>query len=402
MNKKKVLSAIVLLIACMTLTSCSSTEGTYKSAQKLMSQGKFTKAAEKFASLGSYEDAANLAIYCQACALCEADDFEHGIDALEGLNGYKGSNMRVTYYTARSWDDGSVDTDEFEWMQRAIEIYEKNPLYLDSSERIAALNKRIEKAQENLYQSALKGAEEGSYWAAQYTFKRLDEYKDSAKRYTYYGIRSDEENLVADDQDAVIAVATRYTEIGNYLDCTNRAATLTAKADAIVAEKYAKVESLIGEEKYDEARNLAVHFGTYGNERRKEYLYSMGEKLLACEQYEAAVASFSAAVGYKDALLRAHEIKCRYLHERRITSDGTYFYILKDDGSIEVYFPGKQGLEHSIIGENAISARQIDKEEALNYGVGIIENYYKKHDGKKIIKETTYKDTDGYHTYFLL
>ena len=73
---KKLILALVLLLSCFLLSACGGPEFTYKTAQSLLSQGKYAEAAEKFESLGSYEDSTTLAIYCKACALCESGDFE--------------------------------------------------------------------------------------------------------------------------------------------------------------------------------------------------------------------------------------------------------------------------------------------------------------------------------------
>ena len=158
MKAKRITLAIVLVLICVLLTACSTPEGTYKQAQTLLSQGKYTEAAEKFESLGSYEDATTLTMYCKACALCESGNFEAGIAGFESLGNYKDCSLRISYYTARSWDDNSVGTTEFEWMERAKSIYNDNPLYLDSAERITALDARIESAKKTLYDNAVAAA----------------------------------------------------------------------------------------------------------------------------------------------------------------------------------------------------------------------------------------------------
>ena len=56
MKQKKILLFTVLLLSLFLLCSCGGPEGTYKSAQNLLSQGKYQEAAEKFESLGGYED----------------------------------------------------------------------------------------------------------------------------------------------------------------------------------------------------------------------------------------------------------------------------------------------------------------------------------------------------------
>ena len=209
MKAKRISFVIILMLICVLLTACSTPESTYKQAQNLLSQGKYTQAAEKFESLGSYEDAATLAMYCKACALCEAGNFETGITALEKLGEYKDCAYRITYYTARSWDDGSVDTREFEWMEHAQSIYNENPLYLDSAERIAALDKRIESTKKQTYNDAVAMAEKGQYDDAIDILWHMGDYEDSWERVGYYRLREQEDALATStDHDALLTLAT--------------------------------------------------------------------------------------------------------------------------------------------------------------------------------------------------
>ena len=306
--KKKICMGLVLLLACLLLTACGGPEATYKKAQELLSQGKYAEAAEKFESIGSFEDASTLTIYCKACALCEAGEFETGISALEKLGDYKDSPMRITYYTARSWDDGSIGTTEFEWMEKALSFYGENPLYLDSTERIAALKTRAEEAKIALYEGALAEAENGKYTSAQKTFKRLGSFKDSKKRSTYYGIRADEAALSASaNQDKVISVAYAYEDMGNFLDVSNRYQSLKARADKFVEDQYARIAALTAEGKCAEAEALLASFGTYGNEKVTAHYYAVAEKYLALGEYDAASAAFKKAGKYSDAADRIQE-----------------------------------------------------------------------------------------------
>lgn len=56
MKRKKILLLFLLLISLFLLCSCGGPEGTYKSAQNLLSKGKYEEAAKKFESLGGYEE----------------------------------------------------------------------------------------------------------------------------------------------------------------------------------------------------------------------------------------------------------------------------------------------------------------------------------------------------------
>ncbi|MBE5767897.1 MAG: tetratricopeptide repeat protein [Clostridiales bacterium] len=322
---KKIGLFLIMMMALVTLTACGNYEATYNDAQRLLSQSEYEKAAEKFAILGSYEDASLLAMYCRACALCEEGKYQEGIDALEILGDYKDCEFRISYYTARSWDDGSVSTTKYEWMQRAQEIYRQNPLYLDSLDRIAKLDTSIQMAKESLYEAAVRDGESGRYSEARSTFDRLGDYKDSREYYQYYGIREEEATAIAEaDQDGVLDVASRYSRI-KFLDCADRAALLKVKADEIVANKYAEAAALIDEGKCEEAEKIVAVFGKYGNEQVPATYYAIGEKYLKKEEWGAAIAAYQKSEKYGDA-----ENRIRYCFMRTEESS------LENDNADEV------------------------------------------------------------------
>lgn len=97
--------SILLLISLFLLCSFGALVGTYNSAQNLLSQGKYEEAAKKIRSIGGYQDATMLTLYCKALALAESGDYENGIAGLENLGDYKDCAMRITYYTGRHYED---------------------------------------------------------------------------------------------------------------------------------------------------------------------------------------------------------------------------------------------------------------------------------------------------------
>ena len=64
------LAAVLLAAMTLTMTACgNSQEKTYEKATKLLNDGKYAEAAEKFESLGSYEDASQMTMYAKAIYL---------------------------------------------------------------------------------------------------------------------------------------------------------------------------------------------------------------------------------------------------------------------------------------------------------------------------------------------
>lgn len=308
--RRKILFAALLVIVVLLLTACGGPEDTYKSANNLLAKGKYAEAAEKFASLGSYEDAAYLTIYADACAKGESQDRQTIMEAIftfESLSGYKDSNMRTVYYYGRIFEANTSDED-YETLEEAITYYEQIPLFLDSSKRIANLKTRIENGKTSLYNAAVNVGDSGDYEAALSTFERLGEYKDSKNRLTYYAIRKDEDTLAAStNQDALLSVGNQYANMGEYLDCAARVTTLIAKADEIVTNKYANVTALIGEGKYAEAKAILDAFGQYGNEQVTANYYAIAEGYLAANQWDEAHIAFCKASNYSDASSRIYE-----------------------------------------------------------------------------------------------
>lgn len=227
MKTNKLMLVTYLFTLLFLCCSCGSPEGTYNQAQSFLSKGKYTEAAEKFESIGSYEDAATLVIYCKACALCEAGNFESGIAALETLGDYKDCKMRIVYYNARFWESSSMGTTEYETMEYALSIYNENPLYLDSAQRILALEERITAAKKKLYDEAINSAEDGNYDTSFEVFLRLGDYEDSAQRYKYYNAKRFE-HLYSEQGIAAFLLQSYkwYSDLDNYLDSQERVAAL--------------------------------------------------------------------------------------------------------------------------------------------------------------------------------
>ena len=171
MKQKKILLFTVLLLSLFLLCSCGGPEGTYKSAQNLLSQGKYQEAAEKFESLGGYEDATTLTLYCKAIALAESGDYANGIAGLESLGDYKDCAMRITYYTGRYYED-LVSQGYYDYLPQAQQFYNSNPLFLDSA-------KRSESLMPNLYTVAEKLREEKKWENAAAAYNALHNYQDS-------------------------------------------------------------------------------------------------------------------------------------------------------------------------------------------------------------------------------
>ena len=103
---KTALAAVLLAAMTLTMTACgNSQEKTYEKATKLLNDGKYAEAAEKFESLGSYEDASQMTMYAKAINEAENGNFEVAFKAFAALGDYKDCAQLQAYYVAREYED---------------------------------------------------------------------------------------------------------------------------------------------------------------------------------------------------------------------------------------------------------------------------------------------------------
>lgn len=307
---KRISLVFLLILMLFTLTACGGPESTYKSAQGLLSKGKYAEAAAKFESIGSYEDASTLTMYCKACALCESNDFEAGLAAFEMLGNFKDCSYRITYYEAREYEH-EAGTTNWEYMLEAYDIYQQIPVFLDSADRSAALI-------ENVYNLAIKAGESKEYpdtWDnplnALYQLSEY-KYKDSDKRITYYQIMFAEQYALEDNNAFwLLNVAERYAELGDYLDCEKRATAAEKKANEILDDAYKAAAALKRDGKYEEAiaafKAIESHRDSAEQIKSCEIVildgkYAVAEALKIEGKYEEAIAAFKEIKTHKDSI----------------------------------------------------------------------------------------------------
>ncbi|MCI5956639.1 MAG: WG repeat-containing protein [Clostridiales bacterium] len=345
MKRRKLLAVMALFLTLLLLTACGGPEADYKSAQSLLAKGEYSEAAEKFEALGSYEDATMLAVYCKACALCENGDFENGIAALQSLGEYKDCKMRISYYTARSWDEGSAGTTMYGRMEQAKSIYNENPLYLDSAERIAALDERIAAAKQSRYDYGVTAGDNGDYTAAIDVFERLGDYSDSEMRSNYYLIRSMEEKATETDFEGMELARAEYAKNSSYLDSAERMAALDERIAAAVEMVYASAVDKEKNSDYSGALDLYNRLGDYQDSvTRGAYCSARKmEETMDVTSYEnvnACIAAYEPCANYADSSERVSALE-------RQKSTAMLCRITKcyklDDGVIIIEVDGKQG-----------------------------------------------------------
>ena len=164
---KRTLSILLLMACLLVFCSCGGPESTYKSAQNLLTQGKYSEAAEKFESISTYEDSASSAQYCKAVILAEAGDYQKTIPTFENLGNFKDCAMRAAYYKGRYYES-LVEQGDLDQFPMAAECYQTFPLFQDSAQRL-----------ENLSASLYQQAAEMDWDDAIHVYSLLGDYRDS-------------------------------------------------------------------------------------------------------------------------------------------------------------------------------------------------------------------------------
>ena len=129
MGRKRVCALLMLLAIVLTLGACgNSQEQAYKKAGKLLDDGKYAEALEKFKALGSYEDASKMALYAQALDAAANGNYDAALKTFRSLDAFKDSPIQISYWQARQAEDaGDYET--------AMNLYDQIPLFLDSQAR---------------------------------------------------------------------------------------------------------------------------------------------------------------------------------------------------------------------------------------------------------------------------
>lgn len=353
---KKTIVFLLITLLLFPLSAFADAKDTYAEAEELLAQRKYSEAAKLLDSISTYGDASHLAMYCKACALCEAGNYDLGLVAFEALGDFKDSPMRLTYYTARGIEVIAGETDR-EYMDEAISLYSTIPVFLDSFERIIVLTERINSIKNDEYNAAIALKDSGRYTEAIAAFKKIRDYKDSnaqieaceigildAKydaaitlkaegkyeqaitafkrieehRDSKAQIKACETAILDGKYDAAMALKNSkkydeaikaFTAIKTHRDS---AAQIKACETAILDGKYDAATALMNVGEYDKAITAFVSIKTYKNSSKliNECTYLKAVNLMELKKYSAAIAVFSQIEAYKDSTEQIS--KCRY------------------------------------------------------------------------------------------
>lgn len=346
------LLAGLLVMLLLFLSGCESQESKYREAEKELSAGNYSAAAEMFQEMGEFEHAAKYTLYAVALQAIEDGNYSLAETNLTNLEDFKSSKMYSRYNQARAYQ--SVGD-----FAEAIEIYIGLGTFADCASRIEECNhellqKAYDKAEENRTQGNLEDAmiafeqlrefsdapekvvecsnaiwekryaeaqalfESGAYEEAKAAFLALGEYSDSAHRAS----EMDEAAHVRDYAAAVaLFLAEEYEDaheafvkLGDYSDSESQA---KAMKDTILKRDYAAATALFLAEKYEDAHEAFVMLGDYSDseemakqlrEKILERDYQAAAALEESEKYEKALIAYRKLDGYLDSGDRASKM----------------------------------------------------------------------------------------------
>ena len=327
MNKRVLKSAgliLLFVLALALLSACSEGEKQkYESAQSLMAQRKYAQAAEKFASLGSYEDASRLAIYCKAAAAGESGDYATCFRGFENLGDYRDSVMMLAYYEARQYQDGG-------WYDKllAAGMYEKNILFLDSKERAEACRKTV-------WDEAMDLRKRGAILSAIERLEVLGSYRGAAGEIPalWYEQGKNLRNL---------------GEWNEAVEAFRRAGTYQDAAEQIKATRYAEGQAMMTAQLWEQAEWALGEIMDYSDaaEKCRKARYSRAEAEETAGNQRKASLLFAGLGDYADAAERAW--KPYYEEGLALREAGDYdgavtaFQMASDTSNPRIVFPSSR------------------------------------------------------------
>lgn len=303
----------LLLVLALTLSACAQTpESKYKSAEKRMTQGSYTEAAEIFEELAGYSDSAQMAIYCKAVAAADQGNYALAVDALEQLGNYKDSAQLAQYYLAAGYErmaaiygditaasDSQLDTALAYYME-ALPIYAGLSLYKDSEPRYAACSSGIEtivaeqrRRTEEIYQQAISLENAGKYQEAIQIYSDLDSYRDSAARIKSCRQEIDYLDAISLEQEDALKAWKKFQDIGDYKESKQHIYQ--------IASRY--------EQAQDYAQAVEIYSSILEYSDSQERIYQIASRYEQAHDFYKAVNVYSSISDYRDSQERIQFIQ---------------------------------------------------------------------------------------------
>jgi len=125
--------------------------------------------------------------------------------------------------------------------------------YAEAAAQFKSLKDYEDASMMRAYCEACAMCEAGNYNDGIAELLLIFDFRDSRQRVGYYRLREEESLLAEDDWSQMRAVAFRYEGLEGFLDTADRAASLRARADAVLDSGYDAASALLAEGRIPEA-----------------------------------------------------------------------------------------------------------------------------------------------------
>lgn len=281
---------LLLLIVCLAffLSSCTDQKQVYEDALQLFEQGEFLAAAEKLESIPGYEDAADLARYCEALAAASDGDYAAAADLLDAVPAeYRDASQRKIYYEAIAMETiaevhdarldaaalfdtvpGFLDADDRAYALR-MQVFEEASALLEAGEfdeayawleKLGTFNGADGIILESKYARGEQSVEAGDLQFAWELFSSLNDYRDSMEKCRGIRYLQGVESMNAGKMDEAYIF---FKEAGDWQDAAEQAVVCMEMVAAHLASAG------------DPAQALAIYVLTGNTEKLYETIYAM-------------------------------------------------------------------------------------------------------------------------------
>lgn len=284
-------AAIVALLLLLCLSSCQESESSVcNRAEKLLSEEKYTEAAELLDKIPGYPDAEKLSAYVKTVSAAEDGYFNSALSSFKALGDYKDSPQMITYYTGRQYES-QADNGNWSVLVTAAEYYDMIKAFRDSAAR-------AENCRRSVYDEAVRLAANGEYAQSAGMLGTLGDFGDSRSLMKYYTA------LKLEKEGKYAGAAAAFTELRDYSDSAEQ-------AEQVLARGYEKAETLEKAGKTETASLIFAGLGDYrdASDRAGLYWYELALRKREEKDWYAAIQAFEKAGDYSDAATQILETK---------------------------------------------------------------------------------------------
>ena len=315
-------------------------ETNYAIGEAYFADGQYDQAADRFQTLGEYEDSADLyqngqyslaqALFANVADYSDAADRVRGCQyamAKESEEAGDDAQAAQLYLQAGSYEDAAQRYVECLYRSAAAEMESGNmeragSLFLSCGEYEDA----AQRGRECIYQYAAQQRDAGAYELAAAAFRRIPDYQDSQSQLTYCVYHQADSAQTQGDYASAVML---FQSVGDYEDAADRIqeCSYLLAVSSLSKGEYETAEALLAnmedtEENRDQLTNARYmmaekayeledyqtaleYYTLLDNElyaaRMQECWYKLGQKQVEGALYDDAVASFTAAGDYEGA-----------------------------------------------------------------------------------------------------